>query len=111
MEKRKRNLNIPVDLTRLFKKNLRVIMKATGITQADIGDAIGLSRQSVNAILHRNDDQMTLIHFLSIKYALTKLIGEFDGDERIKKLAMSYLGDIEQAFCSFAFQPRNNQGL
>ena len=87
-----------LDLIRVFRKNVGLIMAITHITQVDIGCRIGVSRQTINAILNRkNDYQITLKEIVMIRFSIEKLIEEKSKiDERIKELARVYMDEINE---------------
>ena len=89
---------IRTDLVKLWRTNVADILQILHYTQADLAEAIGLSRQSVSKLFNDSEYRMTAVQFLGSIYGIEELINESDRDERFKTIALSLLDDLDKEY-------------
>lgn len=84
----------------IWREKARDIMEVMKIRQVDLGEACGLSRQSIHEMLTSPDYRMSVIAFRGTIHAFTELIRKSSMDAKRRALASAYVREIEQAFGS-----------
>lgn len=71
---------------RVLTKELPVLRKINGITQKDLGDIIGVSRQTITNI-ESGKSEMKWCHFLAIMFIFSF---DYESSEYLKRLDIPY---------------------
>ena len=68
-----------------MKNSLRVLRTEHGITQQELGDRVGVSRQAINALeTEKHDPSLDLAYRIAVEFSLT-VEGIFENAHRIPK--------------------------
>ena len=78
----RKTIRLPKEVSDGFIDMVNAVLKKTGITQTNLGDVAGYSKQSISRILRGKHESISKAQFMSIYFALISLvrIGDLDID-------------------------------
>ena len=86
---------VSMELSKLWRNNVRVILRCMDITQENLAKACGVSRSGISTMLNREDYRLTGIQFLGTMHALKYMIE----DKRIHYFDLSRATVADKKWC------------
>ncbi len=94
----KGNNGIREELAILWQRNVQMILCIANFRHEDLGDMIGVSRQTISTMLRRDDHHLTGIQFLGTMQGLRYMIEAWSADDRLKNLVLDLYSEIDNNY-------------